>query len=98
MAGDPTNGATLYKAALPAGVASSSANEVQEPFAQTLAFGPGSGIIDRKAIQQGMLARSREALNHMQIRRGSAKTGLVGEIGGIDHQRIAFPGNSPADA
>jgi hypothetical protein len=43
--------------------------------------GPGLGpvlwIVDRKAIQQGMVAHSREALNHVQIRRETAKTGFV---------------------
>src|SRR5437868_12380787 len=40
-------------------------------------LGPGIGIVDRKAIKQAMIARSRKALNHVQILRGSAKTGLT---------------------
>src|SRR6266700_6897414 len=52
---------------------------------------PRCRILDREAIEQRFGVDAREALDHVQILTRSSEPGLVGEIGGVDDQRVALP-------
>src|ERR1051326_3949716 len=48
-------------------------------------------IVNRRPVQNCVRTSARESFHDMQIFRGSPESGLLGEIGGVDYQRVAFP-------
>src|ERR1022692_1998040 len=54
-------------------------------------LGPGCGVVDREAIQKGLIVHAREALDHVQVLGRSAEPRLVREIRGVHHEGVAFP-------
>ena len=54
-------------------------------------LGERRGIVDRKLVHQDIGRGAREALGQLQLVARSALARLVGEVGGLHHQRVAFP-------
>src|SRR5579864_1959123 len=47
-------------------------------------------VIDREGIEERIRIDTREALDQVHILAGAAEGGLVGEVGGVDHQGVAL--------
>src|SRR5579863_6864490 len=54
-------------------------------------FIPCGGIFHRELVNEPVRRVAREALDEMQLFTGPPKSGQVGEIRGVHHQRIALP-------
>src|SRR5207244_6183828 len=54
-------------------------------------FGPRGGIFNRKLVSHRVIRGAREAFHQMQLFAGSSERGQVGEIGGVDYQRVPLP-------
>ncbi len=54
-------------------------------------LGERGWVVNGGSIKNSSGIHSLEPLDHMQILGRSAEPGLCSEIGGVDHQRIAFP-------
>src|SRR2546428_7654786 len=62
---------------------------------------PRRGVLDREFVTDPVCIDASEALDHMQrvagqdvlssVPRGPSEIGLVGEVGRVDDQRVAFP-------
>src|SRR4051812_11852619 len=52
---------------------------------------PRRRVLYRETIQQRLVIHTSEPLHHVQVLRRSAEPRLVGEIRGVDNERVAFP-------
>src|SRR5437667_6028089 len=64
---------------------------------------PRCRILDREPIQEVAIASAHESLGYLQVLARSLEPSLVGEVRGLDDERLAFPtahrvAHPPADA
>ena len=52
---------------------------------------PRRGIVDRELVLQRVRIDAAEALDQVQVLRRAAEPGLLREVGGVHHERVAFP-------
>src|ERR1700730_19234690 len=52
---------------------------------------PRCRIVDREAVEERIGSDARESLDHLPVLARSSESGLIGEIGRVDDQRIPFP-------
>src|SRR5207244_13377032 len=52
---------------------------------------PGGGIFDRECVRQYVVRGACETFDEMQLFAGSPEIGAIGEIRGVDHQRVTLP-------
>src|SRR3989442_3803277 len=55
---------------------------------------PCCRIFDRETVQDRLVAGAREPFDHLQVLARSAELRLVGEVGRLDDERVAFPSAS----
>src|SRR5262249_56281559 len=52
---------------------------------------PGGGIFESECVGQYVVRGTRETFDEMQFFAGTSKWRAIGEIRGVDHQRISLP-------